>query len=173
MGRSYKIVVTGAFNSGKSTFVRTISDIPVVSTERRISDDQATVKEQTTVAMDYGQVSLDGNLFHLFGTPGQMRFDFMWDILSKETDALLLLVDSADRPTHTVARRILRRLRGRLRIPFLVVATKNDQERAMSAAEIAANLRVELPPTGVVTCDPRDKTSARAVVEQLAVLLAQ
>ena len=85
MGSTYKVVVTGPFNVGKTEFVRTISDIPIVSTERRITDHLASTKEETTVAMDYGHVRLGDDMFHLYGTPGQPRFDFMCDILSMLT----------------------------------------------------------------------------------------
>ena len=69
MGHVYKVLVTGPFNAGKTEFTRTISDIPIVTTERRISDHFQSVKDETTVAMDYGQFKLDGDLFHLYGTP--------------------------------------------------------------------------------------------------------
>ena len=170
MSRAYKVVVTGAFNAGKSAFIRTISDIPVVSTERRITDEHARVKEETTVAMDYGQVVLGPRRFHLFGTPGQTRFDFMWDILSKEADGLLILVDSTDRSSFTTARRILRRLRRQRRVPFLVVATRQDGRRAVSPEEIAAALGVD-PPSLVVPCDARKKQSVRAVLMRLTEFL--
>ncbi|HHS97862.1 MAG TPA: GTP-binding protein [Chloroflexi bacterium] len=170
MGRTCKVIVTGAFNAGKSSFIRTISDIPVVSTERRITDELARIKGETTVAMDYGQVNIGGRLFHLFGTPGQERFEFMWDILSKEADALLILVDSTDRSSFPTARRILRRLRSRRRLPYLVVATKQDGRRAMPPEKIAAALGVR-PPSFVVSCDARSKQSVHAVLVQLAQLI--
>jgi len=170
MGRTYKVVITGAFNSGKSAFIGTASEIPVVSTERAITDELAKVKEETTVAMDYGHVTIGGDLFHLFGTPGQDRFDFMRDILAHEADAVLVLVDSTDRSSLTVARRLLRLLRRKRRIPFLVVATKQDGRRAMSPTDIAAALRIA-PPTAVVPCDARDKESVEAVLTHLSRLL--
>ncbi len=165
MGRAYKVVVTGAFNAGKSSFISTISEIPVVSTERRITDHLAEVKETTTVAMDYGQATVGGCLFHLYGTPGQERFDFMWDILSREMDGLLVLVDSTDRSSLTVARRILRRLTRRTRVPLLVVATKQDGRRALSLEEVAEALHIE--PATVVPCDPRQKQSVQGVLRTL------
>jgi signal recognition particle receptor subunit beta len=103
MGNLYKVVVTGPFNVGKTEFVRTVSDIPIVSTEKRITDHLASTKEETTVAMDYGHTRLGDDMFHLYGTPGQPRFDFMWDILSTEMQAYLLLVDSSDRQSLSVS----------------------------------------------------------------------
>jgi|YNPNPStandDraft_1061719.scaffolds.fasta_scaffold03393_1 small GTP-binding protein len=169
MSRSFKVLIAGAFNAGKSEFVRTASQIPVVSTERRISDDLAEVKEETTVAMDYGQATVRGDLFHLFGTPGQSRFDFMWDILGRDSDALLVLVDSTDRSTLTTARRLLRQLRRKSKIPFLVVATKQDGRRPMTPDEIASGLKIEA--TSVVACDARQKESVIAVLSHLSTLL--
>jgi small GTP-binding protein len=163
MGKAYKVVITGAFNAGKTLFIHTISEIPVVSTERRISDDLSSVKEETTVAMDYGQVTMDGNLLHLFGTPGQERFNFMWDILVTDTDMLLLLIDSTARSTFATARQLLRQLRRKKRVPFLIVANKQDERKAMSTADLAKSLKLD-DPSLVVPCDARDKDSVRAVL---------
>lgn len=168
MAKAYKVVITGAFNSGKSQFVRTASEIPVVSTERKITDDLDSVKEETTVAMDYGQVTVAGKLLHLFGTPGQTRFGFMREILSEETDALIILVDSSNPSSVTVTRRLLRRLgRKKREIPFLIAATKQDNRRAMSPEEIAASLRIE-PPDAVVPCDAREWSSVESVLERVS-----
>ncbi len=171
MKPAYKVVITGAFNTGKSAFIHAASDIAVVSTEKRITDHLVKVKETTTVAMDYGQTTVAGLLFHLYGTPGQERFDFMWDILARETDALLILVDSTDRSTLTLARQILRRL-ARRRIPYLIVATKRDGHRPMPMEEIARNLGLKSPQQ-IIACDPRQKASAHAVLAHLASLLKQ
>src|SRR5260221_14330153 len=90
----YKIIVTRPFNSGKTTFVSTISDIAVVTTEKKITTEDRGIKNETTVAMDYGRVEIDGKVLHLSGTPGQTRFNFMWDILAREMNAFVVLVDS-------------------------------------------------------------------------------
>ncbi len=166
--KSCKVVITGAFNTGKSVFIRTASDIAVVSTEKPITDDLSQVKETTTVAMDYGQTTVGGMLIHLYGTPGQPRFDFMWDILARDADALLVLVDSTDRSTLTLARQLLRRL-ARRRTPYLVVATKQDGHRPMSLQEIARLL--DVASQRVVACDPRQKASTHTVLAYLAQLL--
>lgn len=91
----HKIIFTGPVGAGKTTAISTISDIDVVQTEARASDDVALRKANTTVAMDYGTLNLDGGLkVHLYGTPGQERFSFMWDILTLGGLGLVLLIDN-------------------------------------------------------------------------------
>ncbi len=171
MKQVYKVVVTGAFNTGKSTFIQTASEIPVVCTEKSITDHLAQVKETTTVAMDYGRVTVRGCTLHLFGTPGQDRFDFMRDILGQEADAYLILVDSTDRSTLTFARQVLRRV-ARYRASYLIVATKQDGQKPMSREAIADSLKLPSPEL-VVACDPRRETSVQAVLTRLCSLLAR
>ncbi|MBE9508464.1 MAG: GTP-binding protein [Chloroflexi bacterium] len=170
MGSTYKVVVTGHFNVGKTEFIRAISDIPVISTERRISDHLRAIKDETTVAMDYGQVRLGNDLFHLHGTPGQPRFDFMWDILSKEMDAFIVLVDSCDRETLLRAKRLIRIFRRKSRVPYLVVANKQDKDGAMSVRKISKALGLE-GKASVVPCVAKKKSSARKVLEELKTLV--
>lgn len=168
-----KVVVTGPFNVGKTEFVRTISDIPIVSTERRITDGLQSTKEETTVAMDYGQVKVNGDLFHLYGTPGQSRFDFMWEILSKEMNAFIVLVDSCNRDTLLEAKSLLRtfrRLARRNKAPYLVVANKQDVEGAWPAPRIkkALGLKDDIL---VIPCSAKKKPSVRKVLQELKALL--
>ncbi|HEY5995221.1 MAG TPA: ATP/GTP-binding protein [Gallionellaceae bacterium] len=90
-----KIVFAGPVGAGKTTAINSVSDIPVVGTEAKASDEVALLKSNTTVAMDYGILNLEGGRkVHLYGTPGQDRFDFMWDILSKGAMGFVILVDS-------------------------------------------------------------------------------
>ena len=90
----YKIVFAGPVGAGKTTAIATISDIPVVATERQASDAVSQIKRNTTVAMDYGMIKLeDGLRVHLYGSPGQERFDFMWDILGHGALGLVLMID--------------------------------------------------------------------------------
>lgn len=80
--QTVKMVVTGPFSAGKTEFIQSVSEIDVVKTERKISSDAERVKNETTVAMDFGRITVDDDLvLYLFGTPGQRRFDFMWEIL--------------------------------------------------------------------------------------------
>ncbi len=91
----HKILFTGPVGAGKTTAIASISDIPVVQTEAKASDDVAMRKANTTVAMDYGTLDLEGAVkVHLYGTPGQERFSFMWDILAMGSLGLVVLVDN-------------------------------------------------------------------------------
>lgn len=91
-----KIIFAGPVGAGKTTAIGSISDIPVVKTEAGATDEVALRKSNTTVAMDYGLLNLGENIkVHLYGTPGQERFSFMWDILTIGGIGLVLLVDNA------------------------------------------------------------------------------
>ncbi len=92
----YKILITGPMGAGKSTAIGAVSEIGVVSTDVKNSDLAQSQKATTTVAMDYGQISLgNGDQLRIYGTPGQERFDFMWSILSRGALGLIILLDSA------------------------------------------------------------------------------
>ncbi len=90
-----KIIFTGPVGAGKTTAIASISDIGIVTTDESASDMTKSRKANTTVAMDYGLIKLSHNeRVHLYGTPGQERFDFMWDILTNGGIGLILLLDN-------------------------------------------------------------------------------
>jgi len=91
-----KIIFTGPVGVGKTTAINAVSDISTASTEAKTSDEVSKFKASTTVAMDYGVLNLDGGeKLHLYGTPGQDRFNFMWDILVQGGIGLILLLDAS------------------------------------------------------------------------------
>lgn len=91
----YKIIFTGPVGAGKTTAINSISDSPTIKTDAAASDMTKSRKSHTTVAMDYGVMNLaSGEKIHLYGTPGQERFDFMWDILTVGGIGLILLLDN-------------------------------------------------------------------------------
>jgi len=92
---NYKIIFTGPVGAGKTTAIKSLSDDAPVSTDEAASDMTKSRKKATTVAMDYGLMRLDGGeVIHLYGTPGQERFNFMWDILSTGGIGLVILLDN-------------------------------------------------------------------------------
>lgn len=167
---SFKIVVTGPFNSGKTAFIKTISDIPVVSTEKKITTEDRGIKAETTVAMDYGRVTLDGDTLYLYGTPGQTRFDFMWEILSGEMDAFIVLVDSTDAPSFPDAAELIELFSGLDNVPYLLVANKTDLAGAAKLAEVRRGTKLDSNVT-VMPCVATQKSSVRQVLLQLIELL--
>jgi signal recognition particle receptor subunit beta len=171
MGAAHKVLVVGPFNAGKTEFVRAASDIPIVTTEQPISDGLRSVKDKTTVAMDYGQARIGENLFHLYGAPGQSRFDFMLEILAQGVDAVMMLVDSTDRRSFSEARRLLRFLRRKGRAKLLVVASKQDAQGAIPAESISEALRLP-DDVAVVSCSAEDRASVRGVLTRLGSLFA-
>ncbi len=91
----YKIILAGPVGAGKTEAIRSLSDKEVVTTEEVASDDTKLLKKTTTVAMDYGIMKLPtGEQVRLYGTPGQKRFDFMWEILSENALGLVLLLNA-------------------------------------------------------------------------------
>ena len=90
----WNVTFMGPVGSGKTTAIRTISDIDVVSTDEKATDDVANMKSHTTVSMDVGVIMLgEKDKLRLYGTPGQDRFDFMWDILLEQTKGVFLVLN--------------------------------------------------------------------------------
>lgn len=91
----YKILFTGTMGSGKTTAIGSVSETPPVVTDVHNSD-TSVAKSRTTVGLDYGQLTLPGgDRVRLFGTPGQTRFDFLWQVLSKNALGLIVLCDNS------------------------------------------------------------------------------
>ncbi len=91
----YKLIIAGPVGVGKTKAIQVLSDKGVITTEEMASDDVKDMKKTTTVAMDYGLMKLDsGESIRIYGTPGQRRFEFMWEILSKNALGLILLLNA-------------------------------------------------------------------------------
>lgn len=139
--KTIRLVVAGTPGAGKSTFVRTISDIEVVETERKTTDKLSQFKEKTTVAFDFGRLALPSSLnLNIYGTPGQSRFSFMWDFLMQNAQAYILLV-AANRPADfSYARYIYSFAKERVQIPMLIGITHRDHLEARDSEEIISKL---------------------------------
>jgi len=90
-----KIIFTGPIGAGKTTAIASIADTKPINTDVKCNPNEAAVKKTTTVAMDYSYIQLDnGKRIHLYGTPGQHRFKFMWKILTRGGIGLIILINN-------------------------------------------------------------------------------
>jgi uncharacterized protein len=164
--RPLKIVITGPFAAGKTTLIKTISEVAIVGTDRGISDDTRSVKPKTTVALDFGRLTFADDLsLFLFGTPGQRRFEVMWEILSEGMIGFIVLVSAADPRSCAEARHILDTFTAYADVPFAVGVTHLDDaaEPDNELRRVAAELGLS-PRTLVAACDPRDKADVKALL---------
>ncbi len=165
--QTVKMVITGPFSSGKTEFIRSISEIEVVSTERDITSPAEQVKDQTTVAMDFGRITVDDDLvLYLFGTPGQRRFDFMWEILAEGMLGFVVMVDSAKPETFREAKSILETFRAYAPTPYVVAANKQDHPDAWSPEDLRIALRIN-EGVKLLPCVATDKESVKNVLLEL------
>jgi len=165
--QTVKMVVTGPFSSGKTQFIQTVSEIDVVATERKISTESERIKETTTVAMDFGRITVDDDLvLYLFGTPGQKRFDFMWEILSEGMLGFVVMVDSSRPETFREARRILETFRAYAPTPYVVTANKQDLPDAWDPEDMRIALRLA-PDVKLLPCTATDKESVKNALLEL------
>jgi len=166
--QTVKMVVTGPFSAGKTEFIRSVSEIDVVSTERKISSaEEKSVKSATTVAMDFGRITVDEDLvLYLFGTPGQRRFDFMWEILSEGMLGFIVMVDSSRPETFREARNILETFRAYAPTPYVVAANKQDNREAWELSDMRIALRLD-PKVKFLPCVATDKEAVKKVLLEL------
>ena len=168
---STKIVVAGGFGVGKTTFVGAVSEIDPLRTEALVTqesegqDDISKVqqKQTTTVAMDFGRITLAENLvLYLFGTPGQRRFWFMWDDLVTGAIGAVVLVDTR-RLDDSFAAVDYFEAKG---LPFIVALNQFDDAQQFGPEEIREALAIpsHIP---VITVDARDRESAKRALVRI------
>jgi signal recognition particle receptor subunit beta len=169
MQQTVKMVITGPFSSGKTQFIQSVSEIDVVSTDKKISSEspESAEKADTTVAMDFGRITVDSELvLYLFGTPGQRRFDFMWEILAEGMLGFVVMVDSSKPETFREAKSILDTFRAYAPTPYVVAANKQDHPDAWPPEDLRIALRIE-DNVKLLPCIAKDKESVKSVLLEL------
>ncbi|MFF9145661.1 GTP-binding protein [Streptomyces sp. NPDC055051] len=173
--RGVKVVVVGGFGVGKTTMVGAVSEMPPLTTEERMTqagvgidhNPGASGKTTTTVAMDFGRISINEELIlYLFGTPGQERFWFLWNGIFEGALGAVVLVDTR---RIEVCFEIITRLEDR-RVPFVVAVNTFPEAPQYQLSELRTALALS-ESVPLVACDARDRASCRDALLSLMVYL--
>lgn len=170
ISRPLKIVITGPFSAGKTTLIKTISEVAIVGTERDITDDTRSVKERTTVAMDFGRITFAQDLtLFLFGTPGQRRFEVMWEILSEGMIGFILLVHAGDDRSIEEAGHILTTFREYADVPFVIGVSHLDEvDEPHDEVFTKIRMALDVPESmDLVPCDPREREDVKGMMLEI------
>jgi len=169
----YKVLFTGSVCSGKTTAIRSLSDIETVDTDARVSDSAIRRKKKTTIAMDYGVLDLsDTARLHLYGTPGQERFKFMWELMMSDlvhdAEGLVLLVDNTRNDPFKDIRFYVEEFRDFIVRRRLIIAVTHSDEQANPDHEYyMGELKAMGLFTTVIFIDARDPSSVLKIVKEL------
>lgn len=168
-----KIVFSGPMGAGKTTAIAAISEVSPVRTEVGNNDRAAFDKDSTTVALDYGQITLgDGTVVRLYGTPGQERFDFMWSILGRGALGVVLLLDASQTEALHQLDRYLEAFADAVRDGALVIGVgRSEQPGALSMHEFSRRVARLDHAVPMFSVDVRRREHVLLLVETLTCLL--
>ena len=170
----HKVVFIGDPGAGKSTCIAALSDIAPVTTDVECTDDLAGRKATTTVALDYGEISLGGHgRLLLYGLPGQERFRFMFEVVRDGLVGAICLVDAeADHGLEGLEQTLATYGTELAALPFVVVLNKSRTPRAGLREACLAALRRRGLVAPVMTADAREHTEVIRVFDLLFLLIA-
>lgn len=166
---SYKIIFAGPVGAGKTEAIRSLSDKEVVTTEEIASDDVKLMKKTTTVAMDYGIMKLPtGEQVRLYGTPGQKRFDFMWEILSENALGLILLINAENPDPVQDMKDYMESFVPLIKSSAMIVGITHAENMAWDLHERLSHELINMNiPANVMVVDARDKAQMAQLVSVL------
>jgi len=165
----YKIIITGPVGAGKTTAINALTDNTAVKTDAAVSDKTTSLrKNTTTVALDYGVVIIEDDIAHVYGTPGQERFHFMWEIISQGAHGLVILIDnSRNYPLRDVkyyAKEFSALINN---VPLILAVTRYDECNQPSLGDYQNWANEEGLDALVVKTDPRERNQVERIVAEL------
>jgi len=163
----FKFVLSGPFGVGKTTFIENISSVDVVGTEVETTGEEALQKDSTTVGLEYGQYDVETSDFDirllLYGTPGQRRFEFMWEVITEGADACIVLVDASRPDTWKDAADIISYFSA-LPVAAFAVGANRTRHHPKALERLTDYLAIDAP---VIPCEATDPASARNLLVEV------
>ena len=171
MKQVLKLVVSGDVGAGKTTFVRAISEIEPITTDEAVTDAATLLlKEYTTVAMDFGLLTVDEDLIlHIYATPGQKRFSFMWDVLAENCFGLIFLADASRMDSVLETNDIISYFQEHYpNIPYIVGITKLDLPESLAFSAVVTLLGRDIQYLPLNANNPEEVRDATISIISLA-----
>ena len=166
-----KLVFAGPVGAGKSTAINSISEVAPVTTEQPLSSGAMGEKTTTTVALDYSYLSMDGEVLHLYGLPGQEQLGFMRDIILQGAYGVILLVDASDRDIDSICQQWLSSiLEIEKNIKIVVAVTKSENNPDFSLNSLRETVKNFLPSAPIISIDPREKEDVKQALQILVAI---
>lgn len=165
--RPLKIIVAGHVGSGKTTFVRTLSQVKAITTERKTTlPEENIIKPSSTVAFDFGTLNGSRGKVSIFGIPGQKRFSFMWEILARGTVGYVFMLDSSNPSLWMDTIDQIEMFMKSNPAKFVIAANKQDLKTAVPPEKIREKLSIpnSIP---VLPCIALRKDATLRVLDEL------
>lgn len=174
MTNTFKLVFTGPMGAGKTTAIAAISDTPPVCTEVENGDRDQCDKATTTVGMDLGRITLEGDqVVQLYGTPGQERFRLMWSILARGAAGVLILLDATQTDVLKHLDHYLEAFEPLVPANAIVVGLgRTEYPGSVSSDQLCAHLQAQGRRLPVFSVDVRQADDVRLLVRTLISILS-